>query len=81
MEKFRLEYEKLHRVLKVSHENERKLLTKCQDLKSHINSNAEKVTEALRMTKKDSETISFLKSELEKTYKNLELTKEREQKS
>ena len=36
LEAFRLEYEKLHRTLKISHENEVKLLTKCKDLNNDI---------------------------------------------
>jgi len=40
LEKFRLEYEKLHRALKVSHENEKKLLSKCRELSTDINGNA-----------------------------------------
>jgi len=43
MQKFRQEYEKLHKALKVSHENERKLLGKCRELSSDISGHASKV--------------------------------------
>jgi hypothetical protein len=32
LEKFRLEYEKLHRALKKSHEQEKRLVEKCREL-------------------------------------------------
>lgn len=40
LEAFRLEYEKLNRTLKISHENEVKLLFKCKELNNEIISNA-----------------------------------------
>jgi len=40
----------LHRALKVSHENEKKLLTKCKELSADIHGNAQKVSTALKMT-------------------------------
>ncbi len=78
--------------MKVSHDNESKLLKKCRELNSDIigtkNSffllilgNAAKVNGAIKMTQEDSNTIQFLKSELEKTYKVLEISKEREDKN
>jgi hypothetical protein len=36
---------------------------------------------ALKLTQEDSQTISVLKTELEKTYKVLEMSREREEKS
>lgn len=43
--------------------------------------NAARVQTAIKLTQEDSQAIGFLKSELEKTYKLLEMTKEREIKS
>ncbi len=43
--------------------------------------NAARVQTAIKLTQEDSQAIGFLKSELEKTYKLLEMTKERETKS
>ena len=81
MERFRIEYEKLHRALKFSHENEKKLLKKCRELNNDIVSNAAKVQTALKLTQEDSQTITFLKGELEKTFNVLQLSKDREEKS
>lgn len=44
-------------------------------------SNAAKVQTALKLTHEDSQTIAFLKGELEKTFKVLTLSKEREDKA
>lgn len=81
LERFRVEYEKLHKALKISHENEKKLLKKCKELNTDIVSNAAKVQTALKLTHEDSQTITFLKAELEKTFKVLTLSKEREDKA
>jgi len=43
LERFRLEYEKLHRALKASHENEKKLLRRCKELNGDIVGHAAKV--------------------------------------
>ena len=67
--------------MKTSHDNEYKLLKKCRELNSDIIQNAAKVNSAIKMTQDDSNTIQFLKSELEKTYKVLEISKEREDKN
>ena len=71
LEKFRLEYEKLQRALKVSHENEKRLLSKCRELSQDIHGNAQNVSFALKMTQEDNQTIAFLKTELDRTYKIL----------
>ena len=42
LEHFRLEYEKLHRALKKSHESEKRLIKKCRELNAEIVSNATK---------------------------------------
>lgn len=67
--------------MKTSHENENKLLKKCRELNADIIANATKVNGAIKMTQEDSNTIQFLKGELEKTYKVLEISKEREDKN
>lgn len=81
LERFRVEYEKLHKALKISHENEKKLLKKCKELNTDIVGNAAKVQTALKLTHEDSQTITFLKGELDKTFKVLALSKEREDKA
>jgi len=81
LDKFRSEYEKLSRALKNSYDNEKNLLQKIKDLNSDIMNNATKVQTALKLTQEDAQTISYLKSELEKTFKVLEVSREREDKS
>lgn len=39
LERFRVEYEKLHRALRVSHENERRMLAQCRELSANISAN------------------------------------------
>lgn len=61
LEKFRVEYEKLHRALKKSHDSEKRLMQKCHDLNSEIVVNTTKVTAALKMSQEDRTTITSLK--------------------
>ena len=61
LEKFRVEYEKLHRALKKSHESEKRLMGKCRELNSEIVANAAKVGTALKLSQEDQTTISSLK--------------------
>eukprot|EP00913_Durusdinium_trenchii_P018375 g17260.t1 len=73
-EHFRLEYEKLHRALKKSHDSEKRLIKKCRELNAEIVSNATKVQTALNLSKEDQashekeqrakETIHNLKVEI-----------------
>ena len=43
LQKFRGEYEKLNKALKMSHESERRLLGKCRELSQDLTGNATKV--------------------------------------
>lgn len=61
MEKFRVEYEKLITALKKSHENEKRLMTKCRELNAEISSNSVKVETALKLSHEDQATIMSLK--------------------
>ena len=61
LEKFRVEYEKLHRALKKSHESEKRLMQKCRELNAEIVANASKVQTALKLSQEDQTTISSLK--------------------
>ena len=69
LEKFRLEYEKLHRALKKSHEQEKRLVKKCRELNSEILNNQAKIKTALRLSQEDQKTITHLQKEMEKTWK------------
>lgn len=61
LEKFRVEYEKLHRALKKSHESEKRLMQKCRELNAEIVANASKVQTALKLSQEDQTTIASLK--------------------
>lgn len=61
LERFRTEYEKLHRALKKSHDSEKRLMHKCRELNSDIVANAAKVATALKLSQEDRATISSLK--------------------
>ena len=64
LEKFRLEYEKLHRALKKSHEQEKRLVKKCRELNSEILNNQAKIKTALRLSQEDQKTIAHLQKVL-----------------
>ncbi|XP_041065843.1 cilia- and flagella-associated protein 58 isoform X1 [Carcharodon carcharias] len=78
LEKFRIEYEKLHRALKKSHENEKRLMAKCKDLNAEIVANSTKVTTALKLSQDDQSTIDSLKQEIEKAWKMVDSALEQE---
>ena len=78
LERFRQEYEKLHRALKKSHESEKRLIKKCRELNSEIVSNAAKVQTALKLSQEDQNTISSLKREIEKAWKMVDAAHEKE---
>lgn len=61
LEKFRDEYEKLHRALKKSHDNEKRLMTKCRELNAEIVANSAKVSTALKLSQEDQASIASLK--------------------
>jgi hypothetical protein len=45
-----MEYEKLHKALKTSHETEKRLIKRCKELNSEISSNMSKVQVALKLS-------------------------------
>ena len=60
LEKFRVEYEKLHRALKKSHEQEKRLVKKCRELNTEILNNQAKIKTALKLSQEDQKTITHL---------------------
>eukprot|EP01013_Petalomonas_cantuscygni_P022822 TRINITY_DN44143_c0_g1_i1.p1 TRINITY_DN44143_c0_g1~~TRINITY_DN44143_c0_g1_i1.p1 ORF type:complete len:881 (+),score=280.53 TRINITY_DN44143_c0_g1_i1:168-2810(+) len=78
LERFRLEYKKLHRALKKSHESEKRLIKKCQDLSAEIVANAQKVQTALKLSQEDQGTILSMKKEIEKAWKMVDAAHEKE---
>jgi len=81
LEHFRIEYEKLHRALKKSHDSEKRLIKKSRELNSEIVSNALKVQTALRLSQDDQTTIASLKKEIERAWKMVEASHEKEQRA
>lgn len=61
LERFRAEYEKLHKALKKSYEGEKRLTQKCRELNAEIVANAAKVSTALKLSQEDQGTIASLK--------------------
>ncbi|XP_060715833.1 cilia- and flagella-associated protein 58 [Tachysurus vachellii] len=76
--KFRVEYEKLITTLKKSHENEKRLMTKCRELKAEISANSVKVETALKLSHEDQSTIMSLKKEIEKAWEMVDAAHEKE---
>merc|ERR1719253_1760692 len=81
LEHFRQEYEKLHRALKKSHESEKHLIKKCRELNTEIVQNAVKVQTALKLSQEDQATITALKKEIERAWKMVEASHEKEQRA
>merc|ERR1719352_2041703 len=78
LERFRQEYDKLHRALKKSHESEKRLIKKCRELNAEIVSNAAKVQTALKLSQEDQNSIASLKREIEKAWKMVDASHEKE---
>ncbi|XP_018606357.1 cilia- and flagella-associated protein 58 [Scleropages formosus] len=81
LEKFHVEYEKLTKALKKSHENEKRLMAKCRELNAEIVSNATKMTTALKLSQEDKITISSLKKEVEKAWEMVDTANDKEQRA
>jgi myosin heavy subunit len=78
LERFRLEYEKLHRALKKSHEHEKRLIRKCRELNGEIVNNAAKVQTALKLSQEDQATIASLRKEIEKAWTMVDVAHDKE---
>ncbi|XP_062457935.1 cilia- and flagella-associated protein 58 isoform X2 [Pezoporus occidentalis] len=81
LEKFRIEYEKLHTVLKKSHENEKRLMEKCRSLNAELVVNSSKAAALIKLSKDDRSTISSMKTEIDKAWKMVDIAYEKEQKA
>ncbi|KAI5082160.1 hypothetical protein GOP47_0001903 [Adiantum capillus-veneris] len=81
LDRFRGEYEKLHRALKKSHESEKRLIKKCRELNNEILANAAKVQNALKLNEEDQMIILALKKEIDKAWKMVDASQEREEKA
>ena len=61
LEKFKIEYEKLHKALVKSHESEKRLMQKCRELNAELVANSAKVQTALKLGQEDQNTIASLR--------------------
>lgn len=71
----------MHRALKLSHDNEKKLIKKCKELNSDITESTLKVQQALRLSQEESENIRHFKADLDRAMKTIESFKEKEKKA
>lgn len=78
LDKFRQEYEKLHKALKKSHESEKRLMQKTRELNAEITANSAKVATALKLSQEDQNQIQSLKKEIEKAWKTRDAAYEKE---
>ena len=81
LERFKAEYETLHRALKKSHESEKRLLKKCRELSSDITATTTKVATAQRLSGEDQNIIAQLKKDIEKIWSSVEHSHEKEAQS
>lgn len=81
MERFKREFEKLHKALKESHERESEYLKKCKELHDTIVSDTVGVETAIRFTQEDDNKMKSLQRELEGIRKKLRTMKEIEEKN
>jgi len=72
LEQFRRQYEKLHRALLTSHENEKKLLKRCKELNQDLVGNAGKLQVTLELTKEEAQNVTILRQEMDKAYRVIE---------
>lgn len=75
---FRIEYEKIYRILKRSHEQEKRLVKKCRELNTEIVTNAAKVQTALKLSQEDQDTISTLRKDSERAWNMVDNLHEKE---
>ncbi|KFO32350.1 Coiled-coil domain-containing protein 147 [Fukomys damarensis] len=81
LDRFRIEYEKLHAIMKKSYDNEKRLMAKCRELNAEIVVNSAKVATALKLSQDDQTTIASLKKEIEKAWKMVDSAYDKEQKA
>ena len=80
LEKFKQEYQKIHKTLKTSYDGEKKLIKKCKELNNQIFEKASNVRAAIRMASNEVEKISALKTKVSKAYEEVQNQREKEEK-
>ncbi|CAH8848679.1 unnamed protein product [Trichobilharzia szidati] len=81
LERFKDEYEKLMKAFFRSHDNEKRLMRKCRELKAEIVSNSAKVSQAAKISSEDQNNMSYLKREIEQAWKMVDAAADRETKA
>uniref|UniRef100_A0A7S4IY97 Cilia- and flagella-associated protein 58 central coiled coil domain-containing protein n=1 Tax=Odontella aurita TaxID=265563 RepID=A0A7S4IY97_9STRA len=81
LDKFRIEYERLFRALKKSHDQERRLARKCREINSEVVEGAAKIQAALRMSREDKETIEELRRDSGRAWAMVEEAHQKESKA
>jgi septal ring factor EnvC (AmiA/AmiB activator) len=66
LDKFRVEYEKLHAALKKSHDNERRLMNKCRELNAELVTATAKVSAINADAQLDDAAVAALRMEASK---------------
>ncbi|CBH18102.1 MENG [Trypanosoma equiperdum] len=77
-DRFRMEYDVLYRALRKSHDSEKRLVKRCQQLTQELMSNAAKVQAALKLSQSDHTTIDALKKEIEKAWRMVDSANEKD---
>lgn len=62
-------------------ESEKRLIKKCRELNGEIQKNSKKVANSLKLNEEDSKTISALKSELDRAWRMVDASQEKEAKA
>lgn len=78
LERFRIEYEKVHNALLRANTQEKRLIKKCRELNAEIINNAAKVQTAIKLSQEDQSSIASLKKEMEKAWKMVDASHEKE---
>ncbi|CAF4304586.1 unnamed protein product, partial [Rotaria sp. Silwood2] len=81
LDKFRTEYEKLHKALLKSHDSEKRLMQKCRELNAELVTNSAKVQSAMKLSDEDKSSIASLRKEIEKAWKMVDAAHEKEQRA
>ena len=79
LEKFKKEYQNIHKTLKTSYEGEKKLIKKCKELNNQIFDKASSVRAAIRMASNEVEKINNLKDKVNKAYEEVQNQREKEE--
>ncbi|CAH8544547.1 unnamed protein product [Heterobilharzia americana] len=81
LERYKEEYEKLMNAFFRSHDNEKRLMRKCRELKAEIVSNSAKVSQAVKISSEDQGNMTYLKREIEQAWKMVDAAADRETKA